>query len=117
MTIVEITGGVLRAGHAPVGLSLEDLAGSRESRRQQGCQCRGVPVCEGLNGAPLGCQLTVWGVPQLLRTLTDEFAFRRISRIDVRVLPIQIEHRWQDIAASTPPLPCTDYLAVTKAQD
>src|SRR5215831_2874985 len=38
----------------------------------------------------------------LLRTLTDEFAFRRISRIDVRVLPIQIEHHWQDIAASTP---------------
>jgi hypothetical protein len=54
---------------------------------------------------------------QLLSTLTDEFAFRRISRIDVRVLPIQIEHRWQDIAASTPPLPCADYLAVTKAQD
>ena len=53
----------------------------------------------------------------LLRTLTDEFAFRRISRIDVRVLPIQIEHHWQDIAASTPPLPCADYLAVTKAQD
>src|SRR5262249_38260512 len=49
----------------------------------------------------------------LLRTLTDEFAFRRISRIDVRVLPIQIEHRWQDIAAITPPLPCADYLAVT----
>jgi len=40
--------------------------------------------------------------------LTDEFAFRRISRIDVRVLPIQIEHRWQDIAASTPPLPFAD---------
>jgi len=53
----------------------------------------------------------------LLRTLTDEFAFRRISRIDVRVLPIQIEHHWQDIAASTPPLPYADYLAVTKAQD
>jgi hypothetical protein len=52
----------------------------------------------------------------LLRTLTDEFAFRRISRIDVRVLPIQIEHHWQDIAANTPPLPCVDYLAVTKAQ-
>src|SRR5499433_1363713 len=49
----------------------------------------------------------------LLRTLTDEFAFRRISRIDVRALPIQIEHRWQDIAAITPPLPCADYLAVT----
>ena len=47
-----------------------------------------------------------------LRTLTDEFEFRRISRIDVRVLPIQIEHHWQDIAASTPPLPCADYLAV-----
>src|SRR5262249_46264933 len=45
--------------------------------------------------------------------LTDEFAFRRISRIDVRALPIQIEHRWQDIAAITPPLPCADYLAVT----
>jgi hypothetical protein len=45
------------------------------------------------------------------------FAFRRISRIDVRVLPIQIEHHWQDIAASTPPLPCADCLAVTKAQD
>jgi hypothetical protein len=43
--------------------------------------------------------------------VTDEFAFRRISKIDVRVLPIQIEHRWQDIAASTPPLPCADYLA------
>src|SRR5262249_61523387 len=39
----------------------------------------------------------------LLRTLTDEFAFRRISRIDVRVLPIQIEYYWQDTAASTPP--------------
>jgi hypothetical protein len=35
----------------------------------------------------------------------------------VRVLPIQIEHRWQDIAASTPRLPYADYLAVTKAQD
>jgi hypothetical protein len=54
---------------------------------------------------------------QLLSTLTDEFAFRRISRIDVRVLPIQIEHHWQDIAASTPLLPCADYLAATKAQD
>src|SRR5262249_10272245 len=53
----------------------------------------------------------------LLSTLTDEFASRRISRIDVRVLPIQIEHHWQDIAATTPPLPCADYLAVTKAQD
>ena len=31
----------------------------------------------------------------------------------MRVLPIQIKHRWQDIAASTPPLPCADYLAVT----
>jgi hypothetical protein len=29
----------------------------------------------------------------------------------VRVLPIQIEHHWQDIAASTPPLPCADCLA------
>jgi len=53
----------------------------------------------------------------LLRTLTDEFAFRRISKINVRVLPIQIERHWQDTAASTPPLPCADYLAVTKAQD
>ena len=53
----------------------------------------------------------------LLRRLADEFAFRRISKIDVRVLPIQIEHHWQDIAASTPLLPCADYLAVTKAQD
>src|SRR5262245_39653704 len=51
----------------------------------------------------------------LLRTLTDEFAFRRISRIDVGVLPTQIEHHWQDIAASSPPLRCADYLAVTKA--
>jgi len=41
----------------------------------------------------------------VLSTLTDEFAFRRISRIDVRVLPIQIVHRWQDIAASTPQPP------------
>jgi len=47
MAIVEITGRMLRAGRAPVGLSLEDLAGSRESRRQQGCQWRGVPICEG----------------------------------------------------------------------
>ena len=31
----------------------------------------------------------------------------------MRVLPIQIEHRWQDIATITPPLPCADYLAVT----
>ena len=31
----------------------------------------------------------------------------------MRVLPIQIEHHWQDIAATTPPLPCADYLAVT----
>src|SRR5262249_25300533 len=53
----------------------------------------------------------------LLRTPTDDFAFRRISRIDVRVLPIPIEHRWQDIATSPPPLPCADFLAVTKAQD
>jgi hypothetical protein len=59
----------------------------------------------------------VTSTSQLLSTLTDEFAFRRISRIDVRVLPIQIEHHWQDIAASTPPLPYADYLAVTKAQD
>src|SRR5215471_7156891 len=104
MTIVEITGGMLRAGRAPVGLSLEDLAGSRESRRQQSCQWRGVPSAKVLR----------WCAARLLlRTLTDEFAFRRISRIDVRVLPIQIEHRWQDIAASTPPLPCADYLAVT----
>ena len=34
----------------------------------------------------------------------------------MRVLPIQIEHRWQDIGPSTPPLPCADYLAVTKAR-
>jgi hypothetical protein len=39
--------------------------------------------------------------------------FRRISRIDVRVLLTQSEHHWQDIAASTPPPPCADYLAVT----
>jgi hypothetical protein len=32
------------------------------------------------------------------------------------LLPIQIEHHWQDIAASNPPLPCADYLAVA-AQD
>ena len=32
----------------------------------------------------------------------------------MRVLPIQIEHRWQDIAASTPLLPCADYLAVKR---
>ena len=51
------------------------------------------------------------------RTLTDEFAFRRISRFDVRVRPIQIEHHWRDSAASAPPPPCADYLAVTKAQD
>src|SRR5262245_40918512 len=44
-------------------------------------------------------------LPQLLSTLTDEFAFRRISRVDARVLPIQIEHHWQEIAASTLPLP------------
>jgi hypothetical protein len=43
----------------------------------------------------------VTSASQLLSTLTDEFAFRRISRIDVRVLPIQVEHHWQDIAAST----------------
>jgi hypothetical protein len=44
-------------------------------------------------------------------------AFRRILGVAALVLPIQIEHRWQDIAASTPPLPYADYLAVTKAQD
>jgi hypothetical protein len=44
-------------------------------------------------------------------------AFRRILRTGARVLPIQIEHHWRDNAASTPPLPCADYLAVTKAQD
>src|SRR5262245_14834826 len=38
----------------------------------------------------------------LLSTLTDEFAFRRILRIVVRALPIQIEHHWQ-VAAGTPP--------------
>jgi hypothetical protein len=42
------------------------------------------------------------------RLLALEFAFRRISRIDVRVLSIQIEHHWQDIAASAAPLPCAD---------
>src|SRR5262249_46975240 len=52
----------------------------------------------------------------LLSTLTDEFAFRRILRIDVRALPIQIEHHWQ-VAAGTTPLPCADYIAVTKVQD
>ena len=61
------------------------------------------------DGALLGCQLTAWAFPQLLRTLTDEFAFRRISRIDVRVLPIQIERHWlerrQYFAASLCRLP------------
>jgi len=37
MTIVEITGGMLRAARTR-RLLAEDLAGSRESRRQQGCQ-------------------------------------------------------------------------------
>jgi hypothetical protein len=44
-------------------------------------------------------------------------AFRRILRIAALVLPIQIVHHWQDIAASTPPLPCADWLAITNAQD
>src|SRR5262252_3788511 len=55
-----------------------------------------------VNGRPERCRPGS-ALPQLLSTLPDEFAFRRISRIDVCVLPIQIEHRWQDIAASTPP--------------
>jgi hypothetical protein len=42
--------------------------------------------------------------------------FAEFQGSTVRVLPIQIEHHSQDIAASTPPLPCADYLAVTKAQ-
>jgi hypothetical protein len=42
--------------------------------------------------------------------------FAEFLRIDVRALPIQIEHHWQ-VAAGTPPLPCADYLAVTKVQD
>src|SRR5262249_60126589 len=53
----------------------------------------------------------------LLRTLTDEFAFRRISRIDAPVLPMLIEHQLRGIAASTPLPPLADWLAVTKAQD
>jgi hypothetical protein len=61
--------------------------------------------------------LDAQALPQLLSTLTDEFAFRRISRIDVRVLPIQIEHRWQDIAASTPPPPRACYFAEAATRD
>jgi hypothetical protein len=30
------------------------------------------------------------------KPLTGAFAFRRILRTDVRVLPIQIEHHWRD---------------------
>src|SRR6516165_3100876 len=84
-------------------ISHASMSGSPDLRRSQWCAAR-LPSDSVRR-------------PQLLSTLTDEFAFRRISRIDVRVLPIQIEHRGQDIAASTPPLPCADYLAVTKAQD
>src|SRR5215475_12642706 len=39
------------------------------------------------------------------------------SRRSLRIARSRVEHRWQDIAASTPPLPCADYLAVTKVQD
>jgi hypothetical protein len=46
--------------------------------------------------------------------MTDEFAFRRISMIAALVLPIQIEHHWQDIAASTPPPRCA-YCFVAEA--
>jgi hypothetical protein len=76
MLAIRITGNQLRAGRA-----LADLHGrpsrSREPRRQQGCQWRGVLICEGLRWCP--AQL-------LLSTLTDAFAFRRIAKIDALVL-------------------------------
>ena len=43
------------------------------------------------NGASPGCLLTREALPHLLRTLTDEFAFRRILGIAALALPIQIE--------------------------
>src|SRR5262249_58749866 len=108
MTIVEITGGMLRAARTRRASRLKiwpARANRDASRAANGAESRSAKVLRSC-----AAQLP-------LRTLTDEFAFRRISRINVRVLPIRIEHRWQDIAASTPPLPCADYSAVTKAQD
>jgi hypothetical protein len=43
--------------------------------------------------------------------------FAEFLKTGALVLPIQIERYWRDNAASTPPLPCADYLAVIKAQD
>jgi hypothetical protein len=105
MTMIRLSGSQLHAARVLVGLSRENLA------ERAACV-----ATASVNGRPERCRPGS-ALPQLLSTLTDEFAFRRISRIDVRVLPIQIEHRWQDIAASPPPLPCADYSAVTKAQD
>ena len=97
--LIRITGSQLHAARVLVALSREDLAprANRDaSRAANGAESRSAKVLR-------------WCAARLLlRTLTDEFAFRRISRIGVRVLPIQIEHHWQDIAASTPRLLCAD---------
>jgi len=96
----------------------EERQGGEQSKVARRLGAHSGPRMEGSAHLARSAKVLRWCAARLLlRTLTDEFAFRRISRIDVRVLPIQIEHRWQDIAASTPPLPCADYLAVTKAQD
>jgi hypothetical protein len=93
MTMIRISGSQLRAC----------LWSSRAKRWPS------VPASAATASASDGRRHPGSALPQLLSTLIDEFAFRRISRIDVCVLPIQIEHHWQDIAAGTPPLPCADY--------
>jgi len=73
MMIVEITGGENLA-ELPACVATASINGRPEQRRR---------------GSAL---------PQLLSTLTDEFAFRRILGIAARVLPIQ-RQRWRDNAA------------------
>src|SRR5262249_26091459 len=72
----------------------EQRQGGEQSKVSRRLGVHSRPRMEGSAHLSPICELSRWCATRLLlRTLTDEFAFRRISRIDVRVLPIQIEHR------------------------
>src|SRR5262249_20275331 len=108
MTIVELPAACCALGAHPSASRLKiwpARANRDASRAANGAESRSAKVFR-------------WCAARLpLRTLTDEFAFRKTLGIVALVLPIQIERHWRDNTASTPLPPLSDWLAVTKAQD
>src|SRR5262245_38607273 len=96
----------------------EERKGGEQSKVARRLGVHSRPWVEGSAHLARSAKVLRWCAARLLlRTLTGEFAFRRTLRIDVRALPIRIEHQSRGIAASTPLPPLADWLAVTKAQD